>query len=90
MIELTEDQGRAIDTAGEMPPTVVDPRTSTPYVLLRKDLYERLKNMVYDDSEIRDEELRLMLARSAAGNGWEEPGMDVYDRYDEELRKRCR
>ena len=40
----------------------------------------------YDDSEWTAEELRLQLARSAKDNGWDEPGMDVYDLYDEELR----
>jgi hypothetical protein len=43
----------------------------------------------YDDSEWADDDLRLQLARSAKDNGWEESGMEAYDRYDEELRKRC-
>lgn len=29
------------------------------------------------------------LARSAKDNGWDEPATDAYDRYDEELGKRC-
>jgi hypothetical protein len=44
---------------------------------------------LYDDSEWSDDELRLQLARSAKDNGWDEAGMDAYDRYDEEWRKRC-
>ena len=47
------------------------------------------EHLLYDDSEWTDEELRLQLARSAQDNGWNEPGMEAYDRYDEELRKRC-
>jgi hypothetical protein len=27
------------------------------------------------------EELRMMLARSSEGNGWDEPGMEAYDSY---------
>ena len=46
--------------------------------------------MFYDDSEIGEEELRNQLARAAAANGWDEPGMEAYDHYDEELRKRGR
>jgi hypothetical protein len=45
--------------------------------------------LLYHDSDLGDEELRLLLARSAADNGWDEPAMDAYDRYDEELRRRC-
>jgi hypothetical protein len=90
MIELTEEQSKAIKDVAELPPVAIDRRTNTPYVLLRQDIYERLKGLIYDDSVVRGEELRLMLARSAAANGWDEPGMDAYDRYDEELAKRCR
>jgi len=89
MIELTEDQARAVDAAAETPAIVMDTRTNTPYVLLRKDVYERLKGLLYDDSEMSDQEMRILLARSSAANGWDEPDMELYDRYDEEKRKRC-
>jgi hypothetical protein len=89
MIELTEQQRQAIEQARERPPTIVDPATNTAYVLVRKDLYERLLGGPYDDTEISDEELRYRLARSSPANGWEEPGMDAYDRYDEERKKQC-
>lgn len=87
MIELSEEQrqqlesGRAVD--------VSDPETSQRYVILKKDVFERVRGLLFDDSDWTEEELRLMLALSAKDNGWEEPGMDVYDRYDEELGKRC-
>ncbi len=87
MIELTEEQrqrlgsGKAVD--------VTDSQTAETYVVLRKDVYERVRHLLYDDSEWTDDELRIQLARSARENGWEEPGMEAYDRYDEELRKRC-
>ncbi len=42
-----------------------------------------------DDAEWTEDELRLQLARSAKENGWDEAGMEDYDRYDEERRKRC-
>ena len=50
-------------------------------MILRKDIYERVRHLLYDDSEWTEDELRLHLARSAKENGWEEPGMDDYDRY---------
>jgi hypothetical protein len=87
MIELTEEQRQQLESGKAV--DVSDPSTAQHYVLLRKDVYERVCHLLYDDSEWTQEELRLMLARSAKENGWEEPGMDAYDRYDEELEKRC-
>ena len=58
-------------------------------VVVRADVYDRLKHLPYDDSDWTADELRLMLARSAEANGWSEPEMDAYDNYDEEIRKRC-
>jgi hypothetical protein len=87
MIELTEEQrgqlesGKAVD--------VTDSNTAEVYVVLRKDVYERVRHLLYDDAEWTVDEMRLQLARSAKENGWEEPDMEAYDHYDEELRKRC-
>jgi hypothetical protein len=89
MIELTEQQRQAIQQAAESPLTVVDRTTNKVYVLLPRDMYARLLGLAYDDSEANDEELRLRLARAAVANGWEEPGMDAYDRYDEERKRQC-
>jgi hypothetical protein len=77
MIEFSDEQrqqlasGKAVD--------VTDSQTAQSYVVLRKDVYERMRRLVYDDSEWTDEELRQQLARSAAANGWDEPGMNAYD-----------
>jgi hypothetical protein len=86
MIELTEEQrgrlasGKAVE--------VTERQSAQLYVLLRKDVYERARRL-YDDSEWTDDELRLQLGRSARDNGWEDPGMDAYDRYDVELQNQC-
>jgi hypothetical protein len=59
-------------------------------VVLRADVYDRLKHLLYDDADWTDEELRRMLANSAEANGWNEPEMAAYDNYDERLQERCR
>ena len=87
MIELTEEQRQLLESGKVV--EVTDPQTAQRYVVLRKDVYERVQRLLYDDSEWTEDELRLQLARSAKENGWEEPGMEAYDRYDEERRKRC-
>ena len=57
-------------------------------VILRADAYERVKNLLYDEGVWSKEELRGILARSSDANGWNDPAMDAYDNYDEELKKR--
>ena len=81
MVELTQEQ--RLTLAQEENPTVIDPETRAEYVLVRKELYERLRTLVYNDGEWTDDELRHQLAKSSEANGWNEPSMDAYDRYDE-------
>ena len=57
-------------------------------VVLRADVYDRLKHLLYDDGDWTDEELRRRLATSAEANGWNEPEMDAYDQYDKRLQER--
>jgi len=87
MIELTSEQRQQLESGKAV--DVSDPQTSERYVILRKDVFDRVSRLLYDDSDWSADELRLQLARSAKDNGWDIPGMEAYDRYDEELRKRC-
>lgn len=86
MIELTEGQRQELNVAE---PLVVDPLTRETYVLVRKEVYERMKGLLYDAGEVPDEELRLLLARSATANGWNEPAMADYDNYDAKRAEQC-
>jgi hypothetical protein len=81
MLELTEEQ-RQVALAEENP-TILDPQTHEEHVLVRKTVFDRIKGLLYDDSEMTHDDLRLLLARSSKENGWDEPGMDQYDNYDE-------
>ena len=87
MILLTKDQRRELENGHAV--DVTDAGTSRPYVVLPKDVYERVRYLLYDDLDRTAEQLRQALARSAKENGWQEPGMEAYDRYDEERAKRC-
>lgn len=87
MIELTEGQRQQLEN-GEVV-EVSEPDSRERYVIVKKDVYERIRHLLFDDSDWTQDELRLLLARTAKDSGWDEPGMDAYDRYDEELRKRC-
>src|SRR6266496_6838405 len=83
MIEFTDEHRRRLQSGKAI--DVVDPHTNQSYVVLGKDVYDRLQHLLCDDSEWTDDELRLQLARSAHADGWDEPAMDAYDHYDEEL-----
>jgi hypothetical protein len=63
MIELTEQQ-RA-ELAKRQPVELRDPNTNEVYVLLRKDVYERVHRLVQEVNERAD---------------WDDPAFDVYDR----------
>jgi hypothetical protein len=48
----------------------------TELVVLRADVFERLRGLLYDDSPWSDEEMDLLAAEDADALGWE--GMEVY------------
>ena len=87
MIELTAEQRQELSVPE---PIAIDPSTKYTYVLVRKNVYDRIKGLLYDDGEWTDDELRLLLARSADANGWNEPAMDDYDEYEAKRAKPCR
>jgi hypothetical protein len=64
--ELTEQQRRALAEAGDTPPKVTDPESGTEYVLVRADVYARLRAVVDG------------VTRRA---GWGDPALDDYERY---------
>ncbi len=72
MIELTEQQVKALENPGATPPRVVNPGTKETFVLLRVDEYERLKEQEYDDSPWTREELQALAWEAAEHTGWEE------------------
>jgi hypothetical protein len=79
VIELTEEQCLALPTGTE-PVRAIDSVTKTEYVLLRADVFDRLRALLYDDSPWTDEERDLLRAEAVDALGWE--GMEVYQ--DEE------
>jgi hypothetical protein len=64
MIELSEDQWQALD--GETPPRIRNSRTDETYVLVRADVYERMRAIVDG-----------MTKRA----GWDDPKLDAYEQY---------
>jgi hypothetical protein len=78
---LTAEQRRAVSTGPE-PLRLLDPDSREEFVLVRADVYERVRQLL-DDAHPRD---AYPAIDRAFAEGWGDPKMDDYDRYDE-LRK---
>jgi hypothetical protein len=76
MIELSDQQARALQPPRETPLKVVDPRTQETFVLLRLEDYESLLQAQYDDGPWTDEERELLRTEAVDSLGWE--GMEAY------------
>jgi hypothetical protein len=80
VIELTEQQMKALEHPEATPPRIVNPRTNEMFVLLRVAEYERLRDQEYDDSPWTRDELHDLAWEAGKRIGWEE--MDEYDDAD--------
>src|ERR1700751_4629230 len=89
MIELTDQQLKALETPDVTPPRVVNPRTKETFVLLRIDEYERLKDEEYDDSPWTREELEALAWEAAGrtGGGGEFAERTGWEEYDDTSEK---
>lgn len=79
MIDLTPDQRQAVEQNSDSPLRVRDPETNATYVLVPEDVYERLRQVLYDGSDWSPEACLQLLADSGKRAGWGDPVMDAYD-----------
>jgi hypothetical protein len=52
------------------------------FVLLRQDVFERVKTVLYDDGETSDDEAAQLAWEAGKLIGWATPEMAEYDDYD--------
>ena len=84
-MDLTSDQTQAIND-GHVVPVAIN---QTECVIVRKDVFDKVQQLIYDDGDLTRDEMQAILARVGKEAGWDEPEMDAYDNYDEEWSKRC-
>jgi hypothetical protein len=89
MIQLTQEQRQELRQANGGEIRISDPEAQEEYVILPAKVYDRLKALLYDDSDWTPEEQLRLLAESGKRAGWDDPEMDVYDNYDENRQKLC-
>lgn len=82
MIPLPKELHHALDASRGEPVRLADPETDVEYVVLRADVYERIRNLVYDDSPLTSGERRDLLVKAGLRAGWDDPEMDVYNDLD--------
>ncbi len=78
---LTNEQEQAIRDGATVP--IVPPEVGEECVLIRRDAFERLTRILYDDRPLDDEESAQVGRESGAAIGWDTREMAQYDDYDE-------
>jgi len=73
--EITPELRAAIQAADDAPLVIVDSQTKQHYVLLKAEVYERLKRIL-DLSEITDQEETAIIQELGRSAGWEDPSSD--------------
>lgn len=81
MIQLTPEQTSAL-RLGEKPPRAFDPSTSTTYVLIPMDLYDRAKGILTEDDDDFAASIYHQSMKVFGRDGWDDPAMDIYNDLD--------
>ncbi len=80
--KLTIEMREALLQQPGQPVTVEDDQTHLRYVLLPLSIFQRVRSLFADESfDVADTYAAQSAVAGAAG--WDDPEMDVYDRYDE-------
>jgi hypothetical protein len=83
MIELTVEQGQAVGQQSEIPPRALDPNTQTTYVLIREEIYNRVKALfAAEEGNQFVNEMSPHAMEAFGKEGWDDPAMDVYNELD--------
>jgi hypothetical protein len=75
MIELTEQEQQALDASPE-PPRLIDPRTNVAYVLVRAEVYERLRGLLEDDLDMK--QVAVLVAGAMREDDADDPTLAFY------------
>lgn len=80
-VPLTDAQWANIVTGSEIPARVSDPAQKTTFVLVRSEVYDRLKSL-FEDDPVTERERLFQLEQFGKRAGWDDPEMDVYSELD--------
>ena len=80
IIELTQPQLQALDAHEEEPLRLLDPRNQEAYVLLRADVFERMKMLVCDD-DLDMRQVAVLVEKAMREDDANDPTLESYQRY---------
>lgn len=78
IIELTEEQRKALEARPNEPLRITDPRTNQNYVLVQEKVYVQVQSLLGDNLS----DTYAAQVDSAMKAGWDDPKMDEYSEYD--------
>ena len=83
MIELTFEQRQAVIQQGETPIRAIDPDTDTTYVLIREEIYTKVKSLLGEEQSNQFlDDMYLPVMDVFGRDGWDDPAMDIYNDLD--------
>lgn len=83
MIELSEQQQLALANRQDEPLQLIDPRTKQTYVLLPREVFERVKNVLEDEDEIAGIDVGALIADVMREDDENDPLLESYQVYRE-------
>lgn len=76
---LTETQREAIRRGQVV--HLTEPETQLECVVVRADVYDRVRSLFIDDGPLTSEEKRAAIQAAGLRAGWEDPELYVYEQY---------
>jgi hypothetical protein len=76
---LTIEQQKSIES-GE-PVRLTPPEVGVECAVVRADVYDRVKTLLYIDEPMTPEERLAAIHNAGARAGWNDPSLDVYEEY---------
>jgi hypothetical protein len=62
---LTSELREAVERAGDQPVEITDPQTNTHYILLRADVYRRMREILEEEEDRSEKDAWAKLGRKA-------------------------
>ncbi|ELS31407.1 MAG: hypothetical protein ACK47D_18510 [Pseudanabaena sp.] len=83
MIELTFEQRQDVIKQVETPPRAIDPDTEITYVLIREEVYAKIKALLIEEQNNQFlQDMYLPVMETFGKEGWDDPAMDIYNDLD--------
>ncbi len=82
MLSIPKELRQAVSASHDRPVRLTDPETHVEYVLLKADMYDRIRGLLAGDASLTPDERRAVLVQAGLRAAWDDPEMDVYNALD--------